>query len=315
MFGVWKSILTFSKTSARGFVLPLALIILAILSALAMGLSEQARNRLKEIQRQQIEWQNELAYRSVLQQVIQILLIGEVRYDKVVLNNLQLPIDGRPVTIAGLSVQAQDSAGLLGLGWYRADRMHRLLQQISTRKTADHISDELADWIDDDHVRRRYGLEVTEYFAAGKKYQPRNAAIRNLDELLELPSMTAELYNGEADRPGLRELVIAGGSDHLNVATAPVPVLQAVLGLSAPQIGKIIIARQQQNWTQIAKLLPEFHEAYGDYGPFAPSNIFRIKIYRKNNAALLVDVRLTPAKPKPYEIILWHYPDHERGWK
>lgn len=313
MSGAWKSILVCNNTS-RGFVLPLALIILAILSALAMGLSEQARNRLKEIQRQQIEWQNELAYRSVLQQVIQILLIGETRYNKIVLNNLQLPIDGRPVTMDGVSVAVQDSAGLLGLGWYRADWMRRLLQQISSKQTADRLSDELADWIDDDHVRRRYGLEVTEYFAAGKKYQPRNAAIRSLDELLELPSMTAELYNGHADRPGLRELLIAGGSDHLNVATAPAPVLQAVLGLSAQQLGRILIARQQQNWLQISKLLPSGHEAYGDYGPFAPSNIFRIKIHRKNNAALLVDVRLTPTKPKPYEIILWHYPDHERGW-
>ncbi|KJV07664.1 hypothetical protein [Methylocucumis oryzae] len=62
----------------HGFVLPLALIMLAILTGLAVTLSEQAHTKMLEIQRQQTSWRNELEYRSALQQIIRILLTGEV---------------------------------------------------------------------------------------------------------------------------------------------------------------------------------------------------------------------------------------------
>lgn len=302
------------KTSQHGFVLPLALIILAILTGLAMSLSEQARNKLQDIQRRQTEWQNELAYRSVVQQVVQILLTGEAVYNRVRLDNVQLPIDGQTVTISGLEVQIQDGAGLLGLGWYRDNWMNRLLRQLTTPKQANRISDELADWIDTDNIRRRYGMEALDYLSAGKKYQPRNVAIRHLDELLELPSMTAELYNGNAERFGLRDLLLAGGSDHLNVATAAAPVLQAVLDVPAQQLQKILAARQNRNWPVLEKLIPEYHEAYGDYGPFAPGNLYRITLRKKDSAALTAVIRLTPTRSTPYEIVTWYYPDNERGW-
>lgn len=279
-----------------------------------MSLSGQARNKLQEIQRQQTAWQHELAYRSVLQHVIHILLAGETAYNRVRLDKLQIPIDGQTVTIKGLDVQIQDGAGLMGLGWYRADWMNRLLRQLTSPKNANRISDELADWIDADSIRRRNGMEAAGYLAANKGYLPRNAAIRTLDELLELPSMTAELYNGNAERFGLRDLLLVGGTDHINVATAVAPVLQAALDLSAQQTQKIISIRQHQNWAQLAKLLPEYHEAYGDYGPYTPSNVYRINIRKKNAAVLTAIIRLTPNKPTPYEIVIWDYPDNERGW-
>jgi len=298
----------------HGFVLPLALIMLAILTGLAVTLSEQAHTKMLEIQRQQTSWRNELEYRSALQQIIRILLTGEVVYNKVYLDPLALPIDGQRFKLKGLEVQIQDGAGLIGLGHYEPEWVLRLLSQFCGTEQALRITDELADWVDQDNARHRYGLESIDYLRQRHAYLPRNIALRSLDELLELPSMTPELYNGDAERYGLKELLLTGGVDHLNIATAPAPVIQAVLGLSAQQTRKIISLRNSNNWTELNKLLPTYHRAFGEFGAYNASNLFRIRLRKQNDPALTVLLRLTFNKSTPYEILLWHYPDTYRGW-
>lgn len=303
------------KSSAlqRGFVIPLALIVIAILTVLAVGLGHQARNQLKTIQRYQIQWQNELAYRSLLQQLLHALLTGKITYNTLEYNQKKLPIDGRPFTIDNIDVQLQDISGLLGLGVYQQEWFYRLLLQLTDAETAIKISHELSDWIDQNNIEQRYGMEASNYIQAGLPYRPRNKMIRSLDELLELPSMTTELYNGSQHKPALRDLLVAGGTQSVNAATASEPVLKAVIGASSEQWQMIWAARKAENWALLRKLLPAASVAFSEVGPFNTAYSYRIIMKKPGQKAMRVIVRLTPDNDPPYKIQQWYYPDDDRG--
>lgn len=308
-----SGLLKMTSSKQRGFVIPLALIIISILVMLAMGLSHQARTQIKALQRHQTQWQNELIYRSILQKVLYTLLTGQQVYNYMQSEPQKLPIDGRTITIDGVEVQIQDIAGLMGLGDYHEPQFYQLLLQLTTPEAAQRISQELTDWIDRDSLPLRHGMEATNYLQQGLSYQPRNKMIRGLDELLELPSMTFVLYNGTEKLLGLRNLTTSGISVTLNAATAPQAVLRAALNPSDEQWQSIWAARSAENWPLLQKLLLDFPSAFGDLGPFVSSDAFRIRLNLPNQKAMRVIVKLAPTHSPPYTIQQWYYPDDDRG--
>lgn len=304
----------------KGSILPLTLIILAILTSLAVSVSQQARETLENMNQIQHEWSNELEYRSVLQEVIQSLLLGEVNYNEISFNGKNIPIDGRVIQVKGVDVQVQDMAGVLNLGKYlyrdkTATWLFNLLRQATDKQTASHIRGEYIDWTDMDDIKSRYGMEAKDYYQLpGKKNQPRNAPLRHLDELLELPSMTAKLYNSKVGKYRLREHLTVGTCPFINIATASGVVLKAVFSLSDKQTMSIIKARQRRQWKKVERLLPKEHTAYNKLGLFIRNSIYRITIRKKNAASLTTTIMLNRYGSAPYKIQLWHYPDNERGW-
>jgi general secretion pathway protein K len=56
------------------------------------------------------------------------------------------------------------------------------------------IADSIADWRDEDSVKRSRGAEALDYRAAGYSYGPRNAPLRSLGELLQVMGMKSELF-------------------------------------------------------------------------------------------------------------------------
>lgn len=297
----------------QGFVIPLVLIIIAILTSLAMGLSHQSRNQLKNLQRHETQWKTELAYRSALHRIIYALLIGQVDYNVVKVNQLEIPIDDRSFKIDDINVRLQDIAGLLSLGIYRPEWLYRLLAHLTDDQRAMRICQELGDWIDENNIVQRHGMELNDYIQAGIAYRPRNKMIRSLDELLELPSMTNELYNGSETMQGLRDLLVAGGSQTINAATAPKIVLQAAINVPQEQWRSIWAARESENWSLLSKLLPAGSPAFADLGPFSPAYIYRIIMQKPGEKAMRIIVRLTPDNDPPYKIQQWYYPDDDRG--
>lgn len=298
----------------RGFVIPLALIIISILVALAMGLSHQAKNQMANLQRQQEQWQSELRYRSVLQQLIHSLLTGNITYNKVQTGSLQIPLDGRPITLDGVEVSVQDASGLLSLAINDQDQFYRLLLQLTDLESAQKISQEFTDWIDRNSLPQRHGMELSNYIQAGLAYQPRNKMIRSLDELLELPSMTYELFNGSSKYPALRNLVVPGPvALNLNAATAPKQVLRALLNASDEQWQAIWTARTAENWPQLQKLLQSFPGLFNEIGPFFASTTYRFILKIPGQKAFRATIKLLPHAQPPYAIQQWYYPDDPRG--
>jgi general secretion pathway protein K len=96
------------------------------------------------------------------------------------------------------------------------------------REAAEEIVLSLKDWLDqDDEVSGTSGAEEFHYAEAG--YKPRNGPMRFLGELLLVRGITREIYAGTADRPGLKDLVTVYGDGKINLNTAPVELVAAMI--------------------------------------------------------------------------------------
>ncbi len=92
------------------------------------------------------------------------------------------------------------------------------------------ILDSITDWIDadDDEI----GIDETEssfYQSLQPSYRCKNGPIEFIEELLLIRGITTDLYYGNAEFAGLKDLVTAHGNDgKVNINTAPSLVLQAL---------------------------------------------------------------------------------------
>lgn len=83
----------------------------------------------------------------------------------------------------------------------------------------------MRDWIDADGEGQ---FEQPAYAAEGLTQRPRNAPMASRDELLLVLGMPRELYFGNGQVPGLRELVTVHGNGRININTAPSLLLAAM---------------------------------------------------------------------------------------
>lgn len=115
---------------------------------------------------------------------------------------------------------------------------------------ARRIAEEIADYRDEDSVSRTYGAERSAYAVRG--LVPRDGEIRAVEELLYLPSMTRELFDGVRDELS----VVAPLSVHAGSASAA--LLRAVGGVSEEVADEIVRARSESPLTEerLAALLP-----------------------------------------------------------
>jgi len=299
-------------TDERGFALPLTLIIIALLTVLSMGVSQMARNAVNDAQQRRDWYENDLALRSAAQWTLYQLLSGARESRAVRTDRLRLPIDGRPVHWQKMTVRVQDGAGLMGLGIYRQKPFRQLLRELTDKTKAETIAARLGDWIDADQRARFRGMEAADYLKAGSPMQPRNAPLRTLDELLEIPGITPALYNGHDGKPGLRDFLLAGGSDHFNLATAPTLLVGPMLGLSGDKLQQVLALRRKGDWDLLRRFVG-YNAAFNDSPPFAPGFQFRIIIRGAGGVVARALFQLTPDSRVPYKRMLWQYPDHARG--
>ena len=126
--------------------------------------------------------------------------------------------------------------------------------------------------------------------------------------------MTREIYFGTADTPGLRDLVLAGGTDHFNIATAPRVVLGPMLNASNAKELQLSSARERKNWSQMAELVDRFNWVFNQTSPFAHGVRYILVFEDGEGARIKSQVLLTPYDPGiPYKLIEWWAPDYGNG--
>ena len=141
------------------------------------------------------------------------------------------------------SYRITDEAARLDINATPPARLDRLLAALGVgRSERDIINDSIQDWRDRDELRRLNGAESEDtYLKLPVPYRSRNGNIQDVAELRQIRGVSAALYAGTAERPGLGELVTAvGGGVNLNTATAP--VLKA-LGLADAEVSDVLSTR------------------------------------------------------------------------
>jgi len=298
----------------RGFVLPLVLIILALLTLLAMGLSHMASIKVQQVMTKKQQFEGYVNVQNATQTALFRLLTAKPGPRAFTSGDMVVPVDDSPVRLAGLACHIQDVAGLLSLGQYDERRFRLLLQQLVDKKTAVRLAARLGDWLDEDSRQRYQGMEAADYVAAGSAILPRNGPLRSLDELLEIPGFTPSLFNGDKKqgRPGLRDLLIAGGAGWFNAASAPELLLKPYLGVTDRQAAAIVRARNAGDWARFNEGVRGGGISYWEISPDTPSRTFRMDCQAGADLTARVQVQLKSIKDPPYFIQIWQYPDYER---
>lgn len=145
------------------------------------------------------------------------------------------------------SYRISDEEARLNLNAASPDRLDRLLQQFGLDKRArDEIVDSLMDWRDANDEHRLHGAESDDYYLKlPVPYRARNANLDSVSELLQIRGVTAALFRGAEDAPGLVDFVTVKSRGQVNINTAPEQVLRAQ-GLSDAEISFILQSRQAE---------------------------------------------------------------------
>ena len=105
------------------------------------------------------------------------------------------------------------------------------------------LLDALADWVDKDRSERPLGAEDAFYQTQEPPCAAANGPIRFVEELLLVRGMSRALLYGDAEHEGILPYITVAGSDGMiNVNTAPLAVLLALLPDMNEEIGREIVA-------------------------------------------------------------------------
>lgn len=243
------------------------LLVIAVLFPLVLAFNSRVQINLLQAANNRDSVQALRMARSGVEAAIGILKTDDASYDTMQdIWAMDLPAIGAGEGM--LQVKIQDEEGKIAVNRLIAsngvdvnkdvaDRLRALIEQLGGKP---EIVDALIDWIDiNDEVSGTAGAEEAEYRERG--YDVKNGPLDSIDELLLVKGFDKELLE---DRKLSSFLTVAPATDgKININTAPVEVLRAVLGtqtaslatpLSDGDIEDIVRYREEHEFKNVKDL-------------------------------------------------------------
>lgn len=148
----------------------------------------------------------------------------------------QLVPDGMALGDASFRLDLRDTGVRLNINEADEDALRGFLAgglRIDYRE-ADHLTQAILDWRDDDDLPRINGGEREQYIDEGLAVLPPNRAFADVDELRHVMGMTPELF------ARVEPYVTVIGSGRINLNAAPEPVLFAVPGFTNAAVATML---------------------------------------------------------------------------
>lgn len=136
------------------------------------------------------------------------------------------------------SYSLRDEEGLFQLNRASRETLIQLMTVLGVQIGAerDEIVDSIMDWLDADELRGLNGAEDDYYADLEIPYSTRGSRFEAIEELTLVRGITADLFYGYEDQPGLRDLITIWGNHRTpNRYTASFPVLVARHGEAEAQ--------------------------------------------------------------------------------
>lgn len=230
------------RRRSGGFALAIVLWVLAGLAVVAAAVASTAHTNATSTKLLRDRVRAEAAFISTAARVQMLASTG--RSGRTTLDGPlgTLPVDGRDLRVEdGETVQPQELRGLVDLNLSPTPRTARLLEQCGVdTQQALKLADALADYVDEDGLKRINGAEAFDYRAAGKT-APRNARLLSRDEVWRVLGWSEARERWlEA---GCDRMITVHGDGALNRNTAPAAVLRAD-GLDDTQARALVDARR-----------------------------------------------------------------------
>lgn len=141
---------------------------------------------------------------------------------------------------AQLHIAVQDEGGRVDLNAAAPVLIASVLTAAGAEPAmAGSIAEAVVDWRDRDHDRRPGGAEARDYAIAGLVTGPRNGPFVLLEELRAVRGMTPALFAAAAPL-----LTVHSGAGGIDPDTAPLQVLRALPGMTAPQAAAVAETRR-----------------------------------------------------------------------
>jgi general secretion pathway protein K len=144
--------------------------------------------------------------------------------------------------------------------WDRFLRYIRGEEELGDESDPVAVVNSVKDWLDsgdDDATTGLSGAESSYYEDLDPPYTSRNGPIQDLNDLLMIKGITPQIYNGTPETPGLANFMTVHGMTlgagttfnwpgRININTADVPVLAALLGLENQELAQAIVEYRQE---------------------------------------------------------------------
>lgn len=224
-------------TRQTGMALVLVLWFVALLSILAMGFSRSVRTEIQIAHNLLEDTRDRHLAEAAVHMGIHALLKSEQDELPSIVSGTSkgFLFDGRQ-----LSYVIHDERGKVDLNLAPDELLLNLLQIAGADDaSASGILDAIADWRDDNDLRRLNGAELTEYKEAGLRTVPPNRPFVSIAELQQVIGIDTELYSKL--RPNI---TVHGFNEQINPQSAPREVLQALPEVNTIEIDEIIASRQ-----------------------------------------------------------------------
>jgi len=154
------------------------------------------------------------------------------------------------------SVRMVDEAGRIPLNRVREPLLTRVVSNVFqggnattglNKRELDAIAtivDAILDWRDGDDLVRNHGAESDYYLGLRPPYRAKNGRFDSPEELIQVRGMNANLFYGNPEFPGLRDLFSVYSRElAVNIRSTTAPVLQALLGIDAETAESMIAQR------------------------------------------------------------------------
>lgn len=208
------------RTSSKGFALITVLWITAFLAVIAGSVSYQARASLSLATNVVASFKTKHAAEGALLLTVDKLIKRDELQGYVLKNpNFNYELDNLIV-----SVVVADESGKVDLNLASVDLIKSLFIAVGVNeKIGSSIADAIADWRDQDNLKRADGAEDQDYAANGLLYESKDDEFDSIDELSLVLGVTPEIFNR------VKPYVTVYAQDiGVNTALAPAVVKNAV---------------------------------------------------------------------------------------
>lgn len=238
-------------TARRGFALMAALALLVLVSVAALGLSVTARPRRLAVAAGAERVAATAAATAGVEKARALLMRLEPVAPGRLTRDPSLPRDPwgvangmviGPLAAGAYSYRAElhDPYARLNLNGATEDQLRRLFVALRIdARTAGRLAAAVADWRDQDQLRRVNGAEREDYLRAGMPILPRDGPFASVNALRFVLGMSGALCDSVA--PYLTVM----GDGGVNLNAAPRPVLLALPGMSEEAVALLLRARSE----------------------------------------------------------------------
>ncbi len=244
--------------------------------------------------------------------------------------------DGRiyllPYDQGTCEVRVMGEAGKVNINTVSETTLRKIIGQMGLEVEArDIVTDSILDWIDPDDFIHLNGAENDYYQSLKEPYNCKNGNLDSIEELLLVRGVTPDLFYGKKEtkkeegkaaekeaQAALRDLFsIYSSGEQIDINSATIPVLRAVLGLPTGMAQSIVDGRGEKgflNQQDLVQRVPELASLIGQianlivYQSMTPYYTIESRGKGKEGGSMQgikVIVKIDPREKTGYKIVQW----------